>query len=143
MRHQSAPAEPSPPVPQIQQGYFGAPYSPPCYPAPCSQPAPQHVAQPAMLYQQPVAIGIFRKDPTVQLLASFPIPGLGTILNGETGRGVGIACAYYLTCLIGLSLMFFVIGLFFVPVAIGIQIFAMMDAYKGAQKYNLMHGFTW
>lgn len=57
--------------------------------------------------QQPVAPGyptvvLTPKSPGLHLLASFFIPGLGTILAGRMGRGIAILVAF-----IGLQILFF------------------------------------
>ena len=82
-------------------------------------------------YGQPSSL--VRKDPGLMLLASFFIPGLGTILNGDTGKGVGILVGY----LIGIVLSAVIIG---IPMVIGFWIWGLVDAYQGAQKYNASHG---
>lgn len=99
---------------------------------------PQYGAQP---YGQPYGVmqpygqasSVARKDPTLMLIASFFIPGLGTILNGETGKGVGILAGY----LIGIPLAVILIG---IPMMMGFWIWGMVDAYQGAQRFNTRHG---
>ena len=74
-----------------------------------------------------------RKEPVLSLLASFFIPGLGTIINGEGGKGAGIMILYFF----GLLLSVVLIG---VPIAFGAWIWGMVDGYSGAQKHNARHG---
>lgn len=76
---------------------------------------------------------VARKEPGLMLLASFFIPGLGTILNGETGKGVGILIAYFISYL----LIFVIIG---IPMVIGFWVWGMIDAYNGAKNFNARHG---
>jgi TM2 domain-containing membrane protein YozV len=73
------------------------------------------------------------KNPALMLLASFFIPGLGTLLNGETGKGIGILVGYFVAILLSIVL----IG---IPFVIGFWIWGMVDAYQGAQKWNAAHG---
>jgi TM2 domain-containing membrane protein YozV len=92
----------------------------------------------APTYSQPPALpaGYHRvepKNPGLSLLASFFIPGLGTMLNGETGKGIGILAGYFVALLLSLVL----IG---IPFVIGLWIWGMVDAYSGAQKWNARHG---
>lgn len=125
---------------------YGQPYGSQHYGAPAygqqfgAQPygAPQYGVQP---YVQPYgamqpygqASLAARKDPALMLIASFFIPGLGTILNGETGKGIGILAGY----LIGIPLTLILIG---VPMVLGFWIWGMVDAYQGAQNHNARHG---
>ena len=74
-----------------------------------------------------------RKDPALMLVASLIIPGLGTILNGETGKGVGILAGY----IVGALLTVVLIGL---PIMFGFWIWGMIDAYNGAKSHNARHG---
>ena len=67
------------------------------------------------------------------LLASFFIPGLGTMLNGEGGKGALILVLY----LVAVVLSAFVIG---IPFAIGLWIWGMVDAYSGATRANQRNG---
>lgn len=73
------------------------------------------------------------KNPALALLASFFVPGLGAILNGETGKGIGILVGYGVAILLSLVL----IG---IPFVFGLWIWGMVDAYLGAQKCNARHG---
>lgn len=81
----------------------------------------------------PAGYAVAPKNAAVSLLASFFIPGLGTMINGEVGKGIGILASYFV-CL----LLFFLI----VPllVAVGIWVWGMVDAYQGAQQWNRRHG---
>lgn len=118
--------------------YPGQPYGAPGYP---NQP---YAGQPfGMEPYGPPAYGAMqpygqfppaqRKDPALMLVASLLIPGLGTILNGETGKGVGILAGY----VVGAILSIILIGL---PIMFGFWIWGMVDAYKGAQDFNRRHG---
>lgn len=75
-----------------------------------------------------------RKEPVLSVFASFFVPGLGSMLNGDNGKGAAI----FLTWLVGLVLSLFIIGL---PIAFGAWIWGMVDGYSGAQRHNDRHGF--
>lgn len=74
-----------------------------------------------------------RKDPALMLIASLILPGLGTILNGATGKGIGIMAGYFIGALLSVIL----IGL---PIMFGFWVWGMYDAYQGAKMHNARHG---
>lgn len=74
-----------------------------------------------------------RKEPAVSLLVSFIVPGVGSMMNGETGKGVGILIGY-VACVL-LSWLILPAG-----GAFALWIWGMVDAYQGAQRYNIAHG---
>jgi|SRR5579859_4218761 len=82
---------------------------------------------------QPGAMVIAAKNPAVSLLVSFFIPGVGSMMNGDTNTGILILVLY----VVSVVLSFFVIGL---PFLIGLWIWGMIDAYQGAQRWNARHG---
>lgn len=75
-----------------------------------------------------------RKEPALGLVASFFIPGLGSIINGDVGRGVGILIGY----VVGVLLSVILIG---IPVALGLWIWGMVDGYQGAVARNRLNGY--
>lgn len=101
-------------------------------------PAPAYDAMPAppRFYPPPPPPSygyVAPKSPGLALLASFFIPGLGTMINGEVGKGVGILVGYIVSCI----LVVVVIGL---AGMLGFWIWGMVDAYRGAQRWNARHG---
>lgn len=78
--------------------------------------------------------GASRKDPAIALILSFFLPGLGTMINGQGGRGIAIMLSY----LLGAALSVILIGL---PIMFGVWVWGMVDAYTGAQKHNARNGF--
>ncbi len=109
---------------------YGAPNSyPMSYPqaGPGGYPVPSQAGYPVP-YQQ-----VQPKSPGGALVASLFIPGLGTILNGETGKGVGLLVGFVAS---------FVMGFLILPVfaGLGLWIWGMVDAYQGAQRWNAAHG---
>lgn len=73
------------------------------------------------------------KNPAVSLIVSFFIPGVGSMINGDVGTGIAILLLY----IVGWVLAVFLIG---IPLAIGAWIWGLVDAYKGAQRWNARHG---
>ncbi|MCA0178529.1 MAG: hypothetical protein LCH77_02790 [Actinobacteria bacterium] len=138
----SAPAAPSAwPQDQVaggsaypQQPYAAPqPYSAPPQPyaAPSVYGSPQPYGQPG---QPSYAVGqIAPKNPGLSLLASFFIPGLGTMINGEVGKGVAMLVIY----LVSWPLILVLIG---IPMMLVVWIWGMVDAYTGAQNWNRRHG---
>jgi TM2 domain-containing membrane protein YozV len=95
------------------------------------QPQPYSQMQPYGMApgQQAVA----PKNPAISLLISFFIPGLGSLINGNTQTGVIILALW----VVGIVLTFFIIGFF---VVLGAWIWGMIDAYQSAQRWNAQHG---
>lgn len=83
-------------------------------------------------YGQPV---VAPKSPGISLLASFFVPGRGSMINGEVAKGVGILLGY-VVCLLLVWLL--LPGL----VAIGLWVWGMVDAYTGAQRWNAQRGIV-
>ncbi len=77
--------------------------------------------------------GVAPKNPGISLLASFFLPGLGSMINGEVGKGVAMLVLY----VVGIPLAFVLIG---IPLMFGVWIWGMIDAYTGAQNWNRRHG---
>jgi len=75
------------------------------------------------------------KSPGLALLASFFIPGLGQLTNGEAAKGILMFLGY----LFSFVLMFLLIGFLTAP---AIWIWGMVDAYTGAQRWNLQRGIV-
>ncbi len=72
------------------------------------------------------------KSSGLAAVLSFLIPGLGQIYNGEFGKG---AVLIVLAIVSGI-LIFLLIG---IPFYIAIWIYGMIDAYKGAERFNAAH----
>ena len=93
-----------------------------------------HAPLPAPYGHPPVGYhAVAPKNPAISLLASCFIPGLGTLLNGETGKGIGILVGYFVAILFSMVL----IG---IPFVIALWVWGMVDGYQGAQKWNARHG---
>jgi TM2 domain-containing membrane protein YozV len=76
--------------------------------------------------------GATSRNPAASLLASLLVPGLGTIINGETGKGVLILVGYVTAWV----LVLFTVGLILVP---AMWLYGLYDAFQGARRYNLAH----
>lgn len=75
-----------------------------------------------------------RKEPLLGLVTSFFIPGLGSMLNGDVGRGVGILIGYFVALLLSVIL----IG---IPIALALWVWGMVDGYQGAVNKNRQNGY--
>ena len=106
--------------------------------APQAQAAPQTQGSP-QFYGVPQARAapqmVLPKNPALGVILSFFIPGLGSIVNGSTSRGVIILVVY----LFGWILAFFLIG---IPILVGAWIWGLVDGYLSAQRWNQAHGIV-
>lgn len=73
------------------------------------------------------------KSPGLALVASFFIPGLGSMINGDVGKGLFILFGY----IISWALVIVILGVFGV---FGFWVYGMVDAYTGAKMWNARHG---
>jgi TM2 domain-containing membrane protein YozV len=73
------------------------------------------------------------KSPGLAVIASFFVPGLGQLVNGEVGKAV-VMFALWLVCL---ALIFVLNGFLLAPV---VWVWGMVDAYSSAQRWNLQRG---
>ena len=73
------------------------------------------------------------KSPGLALAASFLVPGLGQLINGEIAKGLVFFVAY----VVGIVAVLVLVGFLIVPV---VWIWAMVDAYSSAKQWNLRHG---
>jgi TM2 domain-containing membrane protein YozV len=107
--------------------------------SPAHEPLAAPQAQPPQVQQaplgQPAQQIILPKNPALGVILSFFIPGLGSIVNGSTGRGVAILGLY----VFGWILAFFLIG---IPILIGAFIWGLVDGYLSAQRWNQAHGIV-
>lgn len=121
----------------------GAPAGPlePVQPATVQPPTPYGYGAPApgAYYPPPgfvpgyAPMQIAPKSGAVALIVSFFLPGVGSMMNGETGKGIGILFGW----IIGVVTSWLLIGL---PLVFGFWLWGMIDAFTGAQKWNRAHG---
>ena len=78
---------------------------------------------------------VLPKNPALGVILSFFIPGLGSIVNGDVGRGAIILGVYA----VGWILTLVLIG---IPILIGAFIWGMADGYLSAQRWNQAHGIV-
>ncbi|MEU4545915.1 hypothetical protein [Nonomuraea dietziae] len=112
-------------------------------PVPYGQQIPGPFGHPAVPYGHqgmPVPRAA-RKEPAISLLLSFFFPGVGSMINGDTGKGVGILLGSFATLFFGFLLTFLIVGLLLLPVAFGLWIWGLIDAYQGAVKANQRNGY--
>ena len=69
------------------------------------------------------------KNPTLAMLLSFLIPGLGQIYNGQVAKGILFIVAQVINALLMAIFIGFITG-------IAVLIWAMYDAYKTAEAIN-------
>lgn len=67
------------------------------------------------------------------VIASFFIPGLGSMLNEKVGKGIGILACY----VVSVILVFFLVGLIAAP---AVWIWGMVAANNDVHKWNRAHG---
>jgi TM2 domain-containing membrane protein YozV len=124
--------------------------SQPGYPGPQGHPGYPGQNIPAPIPQQPYGVQpqyghptmpVARKDPAVMLIASFFVPGLGTLLNGEGGKGAAILIGWFFSWMFFWLLSWILIGFFFIPVAMVLWIWGMVDAFVGAKNFNIRNGY--
>lgn len=125
---------------------------------------PPYSAVPQPPYQPPVppALAPPRKEPFLSVVASFFIPGLGTIVNGQAGKGVAFIVAFFFGPPVALVMSFIMhtadLGpdegfmglpipetssnpiLIAIALAVSVWIWGLIDAYKGAIAYNARNG---
>jgi TM2 domain-containing membrane protein YozV len=76
---------------------------------------------------------VMPKNPGIGVLLSFFIPGLGSMVNGNSSTGAIILVVWIAGWILSLVL----IG---IPIAIGAWIWGMVDGYRSAQDWNRAHG---
>jgi TM2 domain-containing membrane protein YozV len=116
---------------------YGAPPAQEQYGVPAQQygvqPYVQQQGYPAGMAQPQGQLVVAPRSPAVSLIASFFIPGLGSMINNRVGIGILILGIY----VFGLILSLFFIG---IPIALGAWVWGMVDGYQSAQAWNRAHG---
>ena len=77
------------------------------------------------------------KNPAVSLIVSFFIPGVGSLVNGDTGIGLTILLLWLLALGLDVTVVGLIVG---VPLGIAMFIWGLIDAYQGARRWNARHG---
>jgi TM2 domain-containing membrane protein YozV len=95
--------------------------------------APQAGVQPGYPYAPPQGQIVVPKNPVLGLVLSLLLPGLGSMVNGEVGKGCIILGLYAL----GWILSIILIG---IPLLVGAWIWGLVDGYQSAQRWNQAHG---
>lgn len=78
---------------------------------------------------KPISISIEKKSSGIAAIASFFVPGLGQIYNGEIGKGI----MYIIIGIVFALMMFVLIGFILYPL---FWIYNIYDAYSTAEKIN-------
>ena len=89
-----------------------------------------HVA-PAPVPQPPLQVA--PKSPGLALLASFFLPGLGQLVNGQAAKGILVFVMWVLS----LASILVLVGFLLAPV---VWVWSMVDAYSDARRWNARHG---
>ena len=71
--------------------------------------------------------------PALSALASFFLPGLGSMINGDVAKGIGILIGYFISWVL-------VIVLVGIVGVLGFWVWGMVDAAEGARRWNARHG---
>lgn len=97
---------------------------------------------------------VTRKEPALSLLASYFVPGLGSMINGDTGRGLLFIGGVFLMPWVPIALVLIPLAsgrpvsplMTYICMAIagltffGSWFWSIVDAYRGAQAYNSAYG---
>jgi len=105
-------------------------------PQPTALPVPAEQAYPAVPATQGYGMVYHQVQPhsaPLAVVASFFVPGLGSMLNEKVSKGVWILVGYF----VSVVLCFVLIGLILAP---AMWIFGMVAANNDAHKWNRAHG---
>ena len=81
-----------------------------------------------------------RKEPWIAVLASFLLPGLGSIINGDTGVGATLMIIHVLSLVFLLCFWVVAIGFIGIPVMMLVWVGGMVHAHQGAVDFNRRAG---
>jgi|HubBroStandDraft_4_1064222.scaffolds.fasta_scaffold113559_2 TM2 domain-containing membrane protein YozV len=99
-------------------------------------PVPAEQARPAVPAGQGQELVYHHVQPhsaSLAVVASFFIPGLGSMLNEKVGKGIGILACY----IVSVVLVLVLVGFIAVP---AVWIWGMVAANNDAHKWNRAHG---
>lgn len=103
-------------------------------PTPSQQPwAPPPASYPV----QPGYQHVKPRSPALHAIASFLIPGLGTMLGGAVGRGIVILLVL---AVVGVLRFVPLLGLLFIPLWFVGWVLAIYDGHRTAKEWNARHG---
>ncbi len=88
----------------------------------------------------PPALVVSPKSVGLAVIASFFLPGLGSIINGQGGKGAVILVSYLVLQFLFWLTIWFLLGLIFLPFILGLWVWGMYDGYEGARRWNASHG---
>lgn len=113
---------------QQEPGSAPFPQTPPPPPLAQAQP-PAPLSQPRPAGSQLIVVA---KNPGVAAVMSFLWPGLGQIYNGEFGKGALFMLAQVINAILSLVVIGFFTGF-------AVWVWAIVDAYKGAETHNRLY----
>jgi TM2 domain-containing membrane protein YozV len=99
--------------------------------------APDPVQYAPVAYPTAGGYAVAPKNAAVSLIVSFFLPGVGSMINGDTGIGITILLLWLLAIFLDVTVFGLIVG---VPLGLGMWIWGMIDAYQGAQRWNRRHG---
>ncbi len=111
------------------------PKAPSRLPAVYSAPVPQSYTP--MAYPTAGGYAVAPKSPAVSLIVSFFIPGVGSLVNGDTGIGITILLLWLVAIALDITVIGLIVG---VPLGIAMFVWGLIDAYQGARRWNAGHG---
>jgi TM2 domain-containing membrane protein YozV len=82
------------------------------------------------------------KSAGLAVIASFLLPGLGSMINGEGGKGAAMLVGFLVLQLLFWMTIWFLVGLIFLPFILGLWVWGMYDGYEGARRWNASHGIV-
>jgi TM2 domain-containing membrane protein YozV len=97
-------------------------------------------ANSGVVSQAPMAVS--PKSVGLAVIASFFLPGLGSIINGEGGKGAVMLVSYIVLQFLFWLTIWFLLGLVFLPFILGLWVWGMYDGYEGARRWNARHGIV-
>ena len=99
------------------------PSASPKLPVVYSAPVPQ--TYPPMAYPTSGGYAVAPKNPAVSLIFSFFIPGVGSLVNGDTGIGLTILLLWLLAGALDITVVGLIVG---VPLGIAMFVWGLIDA---------------
>jgi len=88
------------------------------------------------------AMVVSPKSAGLAVIASFLLPGLGSMINGEGGKGAAMLVGFLVLQLLFWMTIWFLVGLIFLPFILGLWVWGMYDGYEGARRWNASHGIV-
>jgi hypothetical protein len=82
-------------------------------------------------------VAIAPKNPAVNLVISFFLPGVGSIIADHVGIGILILGLWILAIVLDITILGLIVG---IPLGLGVWIWGMIDAFQAAKAWNARRG---